>query len=209
MRRRIYRHQILCHCICQRPLSGLTQYASRLPQSRFRSVLSWPLATACSYFLTPLGVPDVVQAKLASEVIAGFIEGTVKYRQQIKRARYALYEVYEQIVSSDTIRALAARLDVLFFWSSYSLGRKALERFMHNPEKAAKDLNVDAELIKNANQCICRDFAAPNDLSDLTYTILKYYPEDNLTCLTNFVGSNDAQFVQWLKTTPNAANSTK
>ena len=81
----------------------------------FRSVLSWPLATIGSYALTPIGVPDVVQSKIWSEVVAGFIEGTVKNIKQKRLAQKAVFEVYKQIISSNALYVKTACMDILFF----------------------------------------------------------------------------------------------
>lgn len=162
----------------------------------FRSVLSWPLATAMSYILTPIGVPDVVQAKLASEVVAGLIEGTVKFRRQKANARRAIYEVYHQIHAQNITQSLLAKLDILYFWTM-SLTRKELERFIKTPEKI-KDLEpAQIEEIKSGNLLI-KDFFSENaSLRQLTCAVFKYYPENNLATLTDLAGDNYRPFVHW------------
>ncbi len=163
----------------------------------FRSVLSWPLATAMSFILTPIGVPDVVQAKLASEVVAGIIEGTVKFRRQKANARRAIYEVYHQIKAADVTQALLAKLDILYFWTK-SLTRKELERFIKAPEKIRELDSSQIDEVKSGN-LLLQEFYAENDsLRQLTCAILQYYPEDKLTSLTDLAGENCRPFVQWL-----------
>ena len=165
----------------------------------FRSVLSWPLATLGSYFLTPLGVPDVVQSKIWSEVVAGFIEGTVKNLKQNRLAQKALLEVYRQINSPNPLYAIIARLDVLFFWARYSQGKRALTRFMKIPAKPDKNLSEkDTETIQTANTHIVQAFTTEGSIETLTYTVLEYYPEENLTILADFIGDSHRPFVDWL-----------
>ena len=160
----------------------------------FRSVLSWPLATLGSYFLTPLGVPDVVQSKIWSEVVAGFIEGTVKNLKQNRLAQKALLEVYRQINSPNPLYAIIARLDVLFFWARYSQGKRALTRFMKIPAKPDKNLSEkDTETIQTANTHIVQAFTTEGSIETLTYTVLEYYPEENLTILADFIGDSRPQ----------------
>ncbi|MBQ1925108.1 MAG: hypothetical protein II180_03200 [Proteobacteria bacterium] len=166
----------------------------------FRNVFSWPLATLGSYILTPLGVPDIVQAKIWSEVVAGFIEGTVKNAKQNSLAQKALYEVYHQILSPNPLYAKIARLDILFFWSNYSQGRRALERFIHISQKTVKGETEarQAEIIKG-NRAIYEAFTTEGSLEALTYVILEYYPEENLVTLTDFAGETYGGFVSWLQ----------
>ena len=165
----------------------------------FRNVISWPIATAGSYLLTPLGVPDIVQAKIWSEVVAGFIEGTVKNAKQNRLAQKALFEVYRQILSQNALYSLIARLDILFFWGHYGKGRRALQRFMRISNKDVSGITPQQkEEIKKANIIIFDAFTTEGALESLTYAILEYYPEDNLTILTDFAGESHAPFVQWL-----------
>ncbi len=165
----------------------------------FRNVFSWPLATLGSYILTPLGVPDIVQAKIWSEVVAGFIEGTVKNGKQNRLAQKALYEVYRQILSPNAIYSKIARLDILFFWSQYSQGRRALERFFRIPEKTPRDISSEKlPEIERGNQIIFDAFTTEGSLEALSYVILKYYPEENLATLTDFAGETHGAFTSWL-----------
>ena len=166
----------------------------------FRNVFSWPLATLGSYVLTPLGVPEIVQAKIWSEVVAGFIEGTVKNAKQNNLARKALYEVYRQILSPNPLYAKIARLDILFFWSSYSQGKRALDRFMHISKKPLKGESETRQAeIRKGNQVIYDAFTTEGSLEALTYVILEYYPEENLVTLTDFAGEAHGGFVSWLQ----------
>lgn len=164
----------------------------------FRSILSWPLAAGLSVFLTPLGVPDVVQAKLASEVVAGCIEGTVKFRRHIAQTRQALLEIYRQVSSSNATNAMMARVDVMYFWGCIGLGRRALAKFLYHPDllKLSAD---DLDCIKRGNAIIQNQFLRDNDLEQMTYTILSYYPNESLDPLTDLVCEQHQPFAQWLK----------
>lgn len=166
----------------------------------FRSVLSWPLATLGSYLLTPMGVPDVVQSKIWSEVVAGFIEGTVKNIKQKRLAQKAVFEVYKQILCSNPLYVKTARLDVLFFWSKYGQGRRVLDRFMAIDKKKVSGLSEeDTVQIERANDEIRKSFTSAGSMEALTDVVLAYYPEENLPILIDFVGETHAPFVRWLR----------
>lgn len=166
----------------------------------FRSVLSWPLATLGSYILTPLGVPDVVQAKIASEIVAGIIEGSVKNIKQNRLAQKALLEIYHQLASKNAQTAIIARLDVLFFWARYSQGRRALKRFFNIDKKKVRGLSQeDIEAVKLGNTLVVEAFTTEGSLESLTYVILEYYPEENLNILTQFAGVSHGAFTEWVE----------
>lgn len=174
----------------------------------FRSVLSWPLATIGSYALTPIGVPDVVQSKIWSEVVAGFIEGTVKNIKQKRLAQKAVFEVYKQIISSNALYVKTACMDILFFWSKYGQGRRVLERFMSiSHRKIANITPEERAQIEQGNRIIYRTFTTTGSLESLTNVVLAYYPEENLALLTDFVGTTHAPFVRWIQRTDAAGGS--
>ncbi len=165
----------------------------------FRSVLSWPLATAGSYVLSPLGVPDVVQAKIASEVVAGFIEGSVKTIKQNRLAQKAVIDVCRQINASNPIDAVIARLDMLFLWARYAQGRRAMSRLFRFSSRAFKKLSPEEQdTVRRARTAVCDAFMTEGSLESLTYAILKYYPEENLPILVDFVGQSHDAFKTWI-----------
>ena len=185
-----------CYLAFHNTLRGFPKPAVR--GNFFRSVLSWPLATAISYILTPLGVPDVVQAKLASEVVAGIIEGTVKYRRQAKLTRTAVLEVYRQVRSPVLITSLAARMDILYFWNYYNLGRRILNRFIKSPKSLPQIDETQIEEINKTNQDLYHFFTEKESLMTMTYAILEIYPEQSIKVLTQFVGQSYPPFADWI-----------
>ena len=186
-------------------LRGFDKSATR--GNFFRSVLSWPLATVGSYALTPLGVPDVVQSKIWSEVVAGFIEGTVKNIKQKRLAQKAVYEVYKQLTSANALYVKTACMDILFFWSKYGQGRRVLERFMSISNRKMSNVTpAEKEQIERGNRVIYRTFTTAGSLESLTNVVLAYYPEENLALLTDFVGTTHAPFVRWIKRTDAAGS---
>lgn len=167
----------------------------------FRTVLSWPLATMGSYLLTPLHVPDVVQSKIWSEVVGGLIEGSVKLIKQVKLAQKALLEIYHQLLGPDALTSTLARIDILFFWARYQQGFKALKAFMHLSPKREKRFSAEnIKVIHEANAMIYEVFTTEGSIEALTYVTLEYYPLENLTVLTDFIGQSHEPFVQWLET---------
>ncbi len=164
----------------------------------FRSVLSWPLATVVSYVLTPLGVPDVVQAKICSEFVGGVIEGTTKHLKQNRLACKSLFEVLRQTLSSDRLVALIARIDILYFWACYPQGKSALVKFMQNKSSNILKTTKENSDLSPARRKIYQAFTTEGSLEELTYIILANYPEEDLRILTDFVGENHDPFRAWL-----------
>ena len=82
----------------------------------FRSVLAWPFATITAPLGNLLGIPSIVQAKIWSDFVAGFIEGGAKYVSVLKLRRRDLEEIIPQVISGDEEERCTALLDLLFLF---------------------------------------------------------------------------------------------
>ncbi|PKL23334.1 MAG: hypothetical protein CVV47_15510 [Spirochaetae bacterium HGW-Spirochaetae-3] len=82
----------------------------------FRSILAWPFATVTAPLGTLLGIPSIVQAKIWSDFVAGFIEGSGKYLAVIKLRRRDLEEIIPQVISGEEEERFVALLDLLYLY---------------------------------------------------------------------------------------------
>ncbi|MGD9939693.1 MAG: hypothetical protein AB7T74_07815 [Clostridia bacterium] len=82
----------------------------------FRSILSWPLATATAPLGTLLGIPSIVQAKIWSDFVAGIIEGRSKYKKIVALRSRDLQEIIPQIMADDQEDRFTAMLDLLYLF---------------------------------------------------------------------------------------------
>ena len=134
--------------------------------------------------------------------MAGFIEGSVKFRKKIRLSRKALFDIYKQLLSTNALNALLARLDILFFWSRKTLGRRALEKFFREPEKIPHIRPEEISTIRQGNACIVHTLEEEKSLENLTNAILEYYPEEDLEVLTDLAGETYRPFEAWVKSLP-------
>lgn len=115
----------------------------------FRSVIAWPLATAASPLGDLLGIPSIVQSKIWSDVVAGFIEGGSKYLKTVGLRRRDLEEILPLVVSDEPDERLGATLDLLYLFReeprTESSLRQALDPAVERPagDKEAKACSFD------------------------------------------------------------------
>lgn len=83
----------------------------------FRSILAWPLATAFSSLGDAMLIPSIVQTKIWSDVVAGFIEGGNKYRKVLRQRQKILEEIIPSIIHSKGNARFIAMLDILYLFS--------------------------------------------------------------------------------------------
>lgn len=82
----------------------------------FRSVIAWPFATVFAPVGNLLGLPSIVQAKIWSDFVAGFVEGGNKYLKILKLRRRDLTQIIPRIVTDDQEERFTALLDLLFLF---------------------------------------------------------------------------------------------
>ena len=83
----------------------------------FRSILAWPLATVFAPLGDALTIPSIVQTKIWSDVVAGFIEGGGKYRKVLRQRQKTLEEIIPTIIHEQGNAQCIAMLDILYLFS--------------------------------------------------------------------------------------------
>jgi len=97
----------------------------------FRSVIAWPFATVFAPVGSLLGIPSIVQAKIWSDFVAGFIEGSDKYLKVLRLRRRDLAEIVPQVFSEDEEDRFTALLDLLFLFREEPRTRNSLKTVLN------------------------------------------------------------------------------
>ena len=186
----------------------------------FRSVLSWPFATAFHFIGDYLNVPAIVQAKFWSDFVAGIIEGSGKYRQRYVIRKRDLIEILPKLDSSDRDIRITTMLDIIYIWAVQPRGLTCLEqllvqhhsfwergRMKKNPEETKRLI----ELYHGYHQKLLDLFGDPGCMNILSEFVLKNYIEADSVTLTNLIGVHCESFLSWLrnlkkKTHPHSPN---
>lgn len=92
----------------------------------FRTVISWPFATAFAPLGNSLGIPSIVQSKIWSDIVAGFIEGSSKYLRTMRLRRRDVEEMVPRIIESKKEDRAIAVLDLLYLFREEPRTRNSL-----------------------------------------------------------------------------------
>lgn len=92
----------------------------------FRSVIAWPFATLFAPVGNWIGIPSIVQTKIWSDLVAGFIEGGSKYLALIRLRKRNLEEILPQVLSSEKDATFTAILDLLYLFREEPRTRSSL-----------------------------------------------------------------------------------
>ncbi|MFH2115280.1 MAG: hypothetical protein ABIJ86_12325 [Spirochaetota bacterium] len=141
----------------------------------FRSILSWPLATATAPLGGLLGIPSIVQAKIWSDFVAGIIEGRSKYKKIVALRRRDLEEIIPQILADDLEDRFMAMLDFLYLFREEPRTENSLKRILL-PGKPEPDTGKETVV------CSYQDFcgAIMDDEIDrplVDFILARYLPE--------------------------------
>ena len=170
----------------------------------FRSVLARPLATLGSYGLGPMGVPSIVQTKIWSDVVAGFIEGTSKFVMRLRLRQRDFLEMFARLKTTDREIRYLAMADILFVWAKRDRGASALGSLLSGkgvlPPKTAVRMAIplDQALVRDTYLVLKDHFTSDGHVEALTAAVLSHYSGDEATVLTGFIGEHHDAFAQWL-----------
>lgn len=176
----------------------------------FRTLIAWPFATVFSPIGNLLLIPSIVQAKMWSDIVGGFIEGTGKFWQRYNLRMRDFTELLPRLNSKRREKQLVALLDILYIWSHQARGKTCLKKFLIPSSVSFKDrlflgkkpCEIDEQRMVKAqadHQRLIELFSDPSCMDDLNEYILKNYQEKEALQLTDLVGKNAEFLLRWLK----------
>jgi len=92
----------------------------------FRSIIAWPFAALGAPLGNLLSIPSIVQTKIWSDFVAGFIEGSGKFITILKLRRKSIEEIIPRILQADGEEKYVATLDLLYLFREEPRTRNSL-----------------------------------------------------------------------------------
>ena len=108
----------------------------------FRTIISWPFATVFAPIGNAAGIPSIVQSKIWSDVVAGFIEGGGKYFKTLRLRRRDVEEMVPRIIECKKEERAIAVLDLLYLFREEPRSRNSLKAALKS--RQAKGARGDA-----------------------------------------------------------------
>ena len=176
----------------------------------FRSVLSWPIATTFAPVGNMFGVPSIVQAKLWSDVVAGFIEGGAKFSQRFTLRKRDLTEILPRLHSDDRNERITAMLDILYIWARAPRGKTCLrllflnkpsigERIWRRRRETIEEAQIRGKRYRALYNRLLELFNYAGMLNILTEYALSHFSGRDAVELTNLIGMESEEFLAWLQ----------
>lgn len=164
----------------------------------FRSVLSWPFATLFAPLGATLEISSIVQSKIWSDVMAGFIEGGNKYLKILGLRRRDLEEIVPQIISGDREERFSALIDLLFLFREEPRTESSLRAVLDAKYRPMLLLKIEHDTYSFGQFYT----AVMNDRMDnaLVGFILSRYAPEMATELINLVAITLPSLREWLTT---------
>jgi len=165
----------------------------------FRSVIAWPFAALFSPLGSLLKIPSIVQTKIWSDFVAGFIEGGGKYRNILRLRKQNIEEIIPKILDRRGDEQHIAILDLLYLFREEPRTRNSLIALF---ELSRPSLPVLGGGKKSAPARPLRDLLGildqPRLDEELTAFILSRYDEEIAPDLVGLVAETLPPLRTWL-----------
>jgi hypothetical protein len=171
----------------------------------FRSVIAWPFAAVFAPLGNVLKIPSIVQTKIWSDFVAGFIEGGGKYMAVLRLRRHNIEEIIPRIIENEGEEKYIAILDLLYLYREEPRTRNSLISLF---ELSSSPVST---LWSGKSEAGGKGMAPTRPLSDLlgvldrpmldeelTAFILSRYDEDMGTDLVGLVAETLPPLRNWL-----------
>lgn len=164
----------------------------------FRSILAWPLATVFAPLGDTLSIPSIVQTKIWSDVIAGFIEGGNKYRKVLRQRQKILEEIIPTIIHTKGNTQYIAMLDVLYLFSqeprTKSIIKAVLSPYRLFTWRLRKNSSLRLNLLVDLHTTMCDERL----WTDLVDYVVATYDEEMADDLVDLVVDELPDLQDWL-----------
>ncbi|MDQ1355043.1 MAG: hypothetical protein QG657_5352 [Acidobacteriota bacterium] len=182
-------------------LRGFDKTTARI--NFFRSLLAWPFAALFAPAGNLLAIPSIVQAKIWSDIVAGLIEGSGKFKLRFNLRKRDLLGLLPNIRSHHIEQKYTALLDLLYFFRKDPRTKNSLKAILFNRQTMNVNVNVNAKQDKQ-EQSIDDYFELLDWFSDsanffkLTDFILTHYQPEQALFLADLVADKFTDFHKWL-----------
>jgi len=164
----------------------------------FRSILAWPLATVFAPLGNALKIPSIVQTKIWSDVVAGFIEGGNKYRKVLRQRQKTLEEIIPTIIHSQGSTQYIAMLDILYLFSEeprmQSIIKAVLSPYVLFTRRLKKNSSLRLTLLVELHKTMCEERV----WTELVDYIVANYDEEMADDLVDLVADALPDLQEWL-----------
>jgi hypothetical protein len=166
----------------------------------FRSIIAWPFATAFAPIGNLLGIPSIVQAKVWSDFVAGFIEGSGKFRKILSIRRKSVYEILPAIFAGSGEEKCISILDLLYLFNQEPRTQSTLRAVLDPPRThkvlLGKELTAGQPALLGSLQAVLGQEGLASQLADY---ILFNYEEEMAADLVDLVSESLPELLDWLE----------
>ena len=153
----------------------------------FRSILAWPLATVFAPIGNSLSIPSIVQTKIWSDFVAGFIEGGNKYRKVLRQRQKTLEELIPNIINTSGNTQYIAMMDILYLFSQEPRTRTTIKAVLSPYAFFTRKLKENSSLRLNMLLELNEVMSKENLWTDLVDYIVANYEEEMADDLVELV----------------------
>lgn len=164
----------------------------------FRSVIAWPLATAFAPLGDLLRIPSIVQTKIWSDVVAGFIEGGNKYLKVVRLRHKNLEDILPCIIHEEGEARFVAILDLTYLFMEEPRTQSTLKAIFSPYTLVTRKLRANSSLRMQLLVAVRDALQREHLYRELVDYILARYDEETADDLIDLVTDGLPELQEWL-----------
>lgn len=176
-------------------LRGFDKTTTRI--NFFRSLLAWPFAALFAPVGNLLAIPSIVQAKIWSDIVAGFIEGWGKFKLRLNLRKRDLLGLLPNIRSHSIEQKYTGILDLLYFFRKDPRTKNSLRAILFNRRTLNANPDKPGQYIDDY-YTLLDWFSDSANFFKLTDFILSHYQPEQALYLADLAADKFTDFHKWL-----------
>ncbi|MCX7027973.1 MAG: hypothetical protein NT061_10965 [Spirochaetes bacterium] len=164
----------------------------------FRSIIAWPFATVFAPLGNLMGIPSIVQTKIWSDFVAGFIEGSGKYVKVLRLRHRNLEEIVPKVIEEKGEAQYTSILDLLYLFREEPRTRTSLSVIFDPDRKRMFKPGEEGALPPRSLDELRSTLGAEGLGADLARHILLYYEQEIAVDLVDLVADTLPEIQDWL-----------
>jgi len=164
----------------------------------FRSVIAWPLATIFAPLGNLMSIPSIVQTKIWSDFVAGFIEGSSKYTKVLRLRHRTLEEIIPKVIEEKGEAKYTSVLDLLYLFHEEPRTKTSLSVIFEPNKKRVVKSGEAFSLPPQSLGALRLTLGEKSMQLDIVRHILSWYEQEIAVDLVDLVAETLPEILDWL-----------
>jgi hypothetical protein len=164
----------------------------------FRSVIAWPFATIFAPLGNLMNIPSIVQTKIWSDFVAGFIEGSGKYVKVLRLRHRNLEEIVPRVIQERGEAQYTSILDLLYLFREEPRTKTSLNVIFDPGRRRVFKSGDQPDLQPGSLDELRATLGVESLRAELVKHIMSFYEQEIAIDLIDLVADTLPEMQDWL-----------